>query len=73
MLLAKQLSKGIKKVQPTFFVLMKEKGCGKEVTLPKVISGLSKLFKDRIPKKLSNKPPPKKEVDHKIKVQPRAR
>ncbi|XP_050212403.1 uncharacterized protein LOC126663714, partial [Mercurialis annua] len=66
---AMQLSKGVKKAQPTFLATLKEERAeplAKEQPM-KVLRVLEE-FKDVMPPELPKKLPPKREVDHKIEL-----
>ena len=75
MLSALQLSKGLKKKEPTFIATLKmnegpEDG-GKHA--PKAIQKVLEEFKDVIPTELPKKLPPRREVDHAIELKPGAK
>ena len=59
-----QLFKGVKKVQPTFLVALKEDEDMPTNRMPKEISNILEEFKDVMPPELPKKLPSKREVDH---------
>lgn len=72
MLLVMRLSKGMKKLQRTFLIIMVEEGCGNDETLPREIIEVLNDFKDVISKEFLKNLPLNREVDHKIKLVPEA-
>eukprot|EP00257_Ricinus_communis_P017580 XP_015576051.1 uncharacterized protein K02A2.6-like [Ricinus communis] len=66
---AMQLSKGVKKAQPTFLATLKEEvETQSQGEVPREIMGVLEEFKDVMPAELPKKLPPKREVDHKIEL-----
>ncbi|XP_028794242.1 uncharacterized protein LOC114749870 [Neltuma alba] len=70
---AMQLSKGIKKKQPTYLVALEEEAVASPTkNLPRCIEHVLEEFKDMMPPELPKRLPPKREVDHKIELVPGA-
>ncbi|VFQ91468.1 unnamed protein product [Cuscuta campestris] len=68
-----QLSKGIKKKQPTYLVALKEEEVPPPTEdLPRSVDLVLEEFKDVMPPELPKNLPPKREVDHKIELVPGA-
>lgn len=70
---AMQLNKGIKRGEFTFRASIKEDVREIIVDVPKEIASVLNKFHDFMPPKLPMKLPPKREVDHEMKLVPRAR
>lgn len=71
MLLAMQLSKGAKKGEVTFLAVLKNvdpKNEGNDI--PMEVTQVLELFKDVMPPELLKKLPPRREVDHRIELEP---
>ncbi|CAL1372707.1 unnamed protein product [Linum trigynum] len=71
---AMQVVKGFKKNEPTFLVSLKmeEEGGSTGITTP-IIEGVLEEFDDVMPSELPKKLPPRREVDHKIELEPGAK
>ncbi|XP_021616670.1 uncharacterized protein LOC110617986 [Manihot esculenta] len=73
-LFALQLSKGLRRSEPTYLVALKE---GDEqppaLELPTAIKQVLDEFSDVMPQELPKRLPPKREVDHHIKLEPGAK
>ena len=70
---AMQLSKGVKRAQPTFLAAIKVNESNSPSQLPKEIEGVLQEFKDIMPAELPKRLPPKREVDHHIELEPGTR
>ena len=66
MLSTLQLSKGVKKNEPTFFSTLKLDEEAKEVQAPKVVYKVLEEFKDVMLAELSKRLPLRREVEHAI-------
>ena len=73
MLSALQLSKGIKKNEPTYLATLKMEEEFKEVQAPKPVHKVLEEFKDVMPAELPKRLPPRREVDHAIELEPGAK
>lgn len=75
MLSALQLTRGLKQGEPTYLATMVEstKDQGEQVGLPREIETVLKENEDIMPDKLPRKLLPKREVDHKIELEPGAK
>lgn len=71
-LFALQLKKGLKKGEVTYIATLKEEEMLHEVPLPLEEEVLDE-YKDIMPKELPKRLPPRREVDHKIELVPRAK
>ena len=69
-----QLTKGVKKGEPTFLAMMKVEDQPKNVeSIPQVIEVVLEENKAVMPAKLPEKLPPRRAVDHQIELEPRAK
>lgn len=68
-----QLTKGFKKVQPTFIAALKDKLHDKLIDLPEEIKDTLEEFKDIMPSELLKKLLSKREVDHHIDLESRTK
>ena len=74
MLSAIQVKKGLKREEVTYLATLKEERDDRSGgPMPKEIEGLLDEFKDVMPPKLPKKLPPRREEDHKIELEPRAK
>jgi len=64
MLSALQLSKGVKKNEPTFLATLKLDDEAKKVQTPKIVHKVLEEFKDVMPTELPKRLPPRREADH---------
>lgn len=69
------MSKGIKRKEPTFVAALKEddRQIGEGAPIPKPVEKVLEEFKDIMLTKLPKKLPPRREVDHAIELEPRAK
>ena len=69
---ALQLSRGIKKGEATFVAALvgEDQGREREESLPPVIQEVKEELKDVMPPELPKKLPPRREVDHRIELEP---
>ncbi|KAI3446915.1 hypothetical protein Pfo_003580 [Paulownia fortunei] len=67
-----QITKGVKWGEPTYLATLKEKvpTVTKEEDLPPIIQNVLKKKEDVMPDELLKKLPPRREVDHKIELEP---
>ncbi|KAJ9165878.1 hypothetical protein P3X46_020695 [Hevea brasiliensis] len=73
-LLAMQVAKGVKKGEKTFLVAYKEEGTpSNSLDISHDVSKLFQEFSDMMPSELPKKLPPRREVDHAIKLEPGAK
>jgi len=70
---ALQLSKAVKKNEPTFLAALKLDEEAKEVQAPKAVHKVLEEFKDVMPAELSKRIPLRREVDHVIELEPVAK
>ncbi|KAL9267493.1 Transposon Ty3-I Gag-Pol polyprotein-like protein [Drosera capensis] len=70
---AMQLVKGLKKAEPIFLAALKVEDERLMSDVPKVINDVLEEFQDVMPPELPRKLPPRREVDHVIKLEPGAR
>ena len=68
-----QVSKGFKEKKPTFLATLKMEEEPKIVQAPKAIHRVFEEIKDVIPAKLPKRLPPRREVDHSIELELRAK
>ena len=73
MVLALQLKKGLKRGQDTYLVALVEIHEGHDAEVPDFMVGILKEFKDIMPSKLPKELPPRRPIDHKIELLPRAK
>ena len=73
MISALQLSKGVKKNEPTYLATLKLDEEAKKVQAPKIVHKVLEEFKDIMPAELPKKLPPRREVDHTIELEPGAK
>ena len=70
MLSAIQLKKGLKKGHETYVATLIEIKEGQSMEVPDSVVKLLKEFRDVMPAKLSKELPPRRPIDHKIKLLP---
>ena len=74
MLSAMQVKKGLKRKEVTYLATLKEeRDDGSGEPLPKEIEGVLDEFKDVMPPELPKRLSPRREEDHKIELEPRAK
>ena len=74
MLSAMQVKKGLKRKEVTYLATLKEeRDDGSGEPMPKEIKGVLDKFKDVMPLELPKRLPPRREEDHKIKLELRAK
>lgn len=71
---AMQITKGVKQGEPTYLAMLKEKDQPDDTEdTPTIIREVLEKNKDVMPAELPNKLPPRREVDHKIELEPGAK
>ena len=70
MLSTLQVSKGVRKNEPTFLATLKIGEEPKGVQAPKTVQKVLEEFKDVMPAELPKRLPPRREVDHAIELEP---